>query len=77
MTITQDTNTITFVHSATEKELVPRAALTVRLLDSYVWLEYDQQGQHKKVKIDYTIVTEPAVASASELYDVLFDMINA
>ncbi len=75
MTINNETNTIAFLHSATDKESVPKIGTEIRLLDGYVYLEY--QGGLKKVKLDYSKVTDPVVASASELYDALQVMRNS
>ncbi len=79
MTINDDgPNAIAFLHSATDKEMVPKQGTEVRLLDGYVYLEYGggPQNSKKKVKLDYTKVTDPVVVSASALYDALQTMIN-
>ncbi len=65
-----------------EKVLIPRENLICRLQTSstgdMVYLEYLNNPQGKKFKIDYSIVTEPSgLSSASELYDALEGMINS
>jgi len=79
MTINNQTNTIAFLHSATDKESVPKIGTEIRLLGDYVYIEYTggPMGALKKVKLDYAKVTDPVVASASALYDALQIMINS
>jgi len=74
MTITTDTNTIVFAHSATEKETFPKNNAILRWLGDYVYLEFPDGN--KKIKLNYNSVTAPVVASAEDLYDAIHTMLN-